>query len=102
MHAAADERVAPRVGAWIETGDPTDGQLSPPAWGRGLKQRRQRLGFHDVAPRVGAWIETRFGHWSSPGVTSPPAWGRGLKHPGSAACQLSFHWNGRPPRGGVD
>ena len=37
--------------------------MSPPAWGRGLKQdwhKRSRLvnRDRDVAPRVGAWIET--------------------------------------------
>ena len=37
-----DIRVAPRVGAWIET-----------------STREKSLQFIGVAPRVGAWIETR-------------------------------------------
>ena len=80
-------RVAPRVGAWIETLTTSEGRryenVSPPAWGRGLKRveecgdevrslasppawgRGLKLGVDeraegalDVAPRVGAWIET--------------------------------------------
>ena len=56
--------VAPRVGAWIETVD-TDGNPtwteSHPAWVRGLKLHRpHRVNeIHQVAPRVGAWIETQ-------------------------------------------
>ena len=57
--------VAPRVGAWIETGqrDKSKGNMerSHPVWVRGLKpsyittiQKGKT-----VAPRVGAWIETR-------------------------------------------
>ena len=57
-------KVAPRVGAWIETVDgegvsslPTE---SLPAWERGLKLvvEAPDLGVLAVAPRVGAWIET--------------------------------------------
>ena len=59
--------VAPLVGAWIETGGQTDGRSRPstslPSWGRGLKlqhrARPQQLLF--VAPLVGAWIETASG-----------------------------------------
>src|SRR5690242_15044084 len=55
-------RVAPCVGAWIETDSqrlPYGNHASPPAWGRGLKQPYL----------TGADL----------GVASPPAWGRGLK-----------------------
>ena len=80
--------VAPRVGAWIETGLteryrsvkevsrpawarglkhgaqdwPAPPAGSRPAWARGLKRGRRR-GLRNrplVAPRVGAWIETRW------------------------------------------
>ena len=59
-------RVAPRVGAWIETA--TNGVNAPlaeshPVWVRGLKQPDYWV--YDmpgrVAPRVGAWIETAAG-----------------------------------------
>ena len=78
--------VAPRVGAWIETGlgGGTDAAMSEsrPAWARGLKHpsgQHSRFPFasrpawarglkphsegallkvQEVAPRVGAWIET--------------------------------------------
>ena len=57
------EKVAPYVGAWIETECETDkaGYLvSHPTWVRGLKHplsdgKRKDAG---VAPYVGAWIET--------------------------------------------
>ena len=60
--------VAPRAGAWIETGQEIDDLgllgMSPLARGRGLK-----LGtcdavplFPPVAPRAGAWIETSERH----------------------------------------
>src|SRR5438270_820063 len=56
--------VAPRVGAWIETcagaGPRTGCRTSRPAWARGLKLINTviaKIGLH-VAPRVGAWIET--------------------------------------------
>ena len=54
--------VAPRVGAWIETGhsDRTSGSLN-------------------VAPRVGAWIETHKGVEHPIYHTSHPVWVRGLK-----------------------
>ena len=78
-------RVAPRVGAWIETlhNQITQNRpLSHPVWVRGLKQHlfptlifgllshpvwvrglklfavEQAVYFDFVAPRVGAWIET--------------------------------------------
>ncbi len=55
--------VAPRVGAWIETVDRekklTD-PMSHPVWVRGLKLEVTLSNNSDykVAPRVGAWIET--------------------------------------------
>ena len=100
-------RVAPRVGAWIETHlcrYAVDRPMSHPVWVRGLKLVK-RLGvveFVVVAPRVGAWIETerglqgllvqgvapRVGAWietqyyalKSQGIPSHPVWVRGLKH----------------------
>ena len=54
---------------------------SPPAGGRGLKQRMavfQRARAR-VAPRRGAWIETTAGGNDSLVSKSPPAGGRGLK-----------------------
>ena len=55
--------VAPRVGAWIETG-----------------HRPYARAICTVAPRVGAWIETsdQKGRLQS-GQMSPLAWGRGSK-----------------------
>ena len=56
-------RVAPRVGAWIETKVlqlmKEDGR-SHPVWVRGLKRTLARKVdvLNAVAPRVGAWIET--------------------------------------------
>ena len=57
------DRVAPRTGAWIETGEINILEvkgLSPPARGRGLKQVEVEIENtrHYVAPRTGAWIET--------------------------------------------
>ena len=59
-----NERVAPRVGAWIETFE--------------FEAREHGL---IVAPRVGAWIETlsRVMVTTKP-LTSHPVWVRGLKH----------------------
>jgi len=76
-------QVAPRAGAWIETIDRRDENiklLSPPARGRGLKQKRATWPSRNsrVAPRAGAWIETKAGDLAE----------QKLK--------------GRPPRGGVD
>ena len=57
------QKVAPRVGAWIETYLTLADiklALSHPVWVRGLKQRRKNCREKNcrVAPRVGAWIET--------------------------------------------
>ena len=81
---AFQECVAPHVGAWIETEEYLAlrrSEMSPPMWGRGLKQ----LWFFEncfhkfVAPHVGAWIETSQGARNAAMVESPPMWGRGLK-----------------------
>jgi len=110
MKAAWKEvRVAPRVGAWIETkfvtGNLPEAAESHPAWVRGLKLYEIKRGRKQivVAPRVGAWIETlpdlqpfrlrrvapRVGAWIETGIlpyfsalvlASHPAWVRGLKH----------------------
>src|SRR5882724_2891527 len=98
--------VAPRAGAWIETGRSIGQRVgpsqSPPARGRGLKRREvafaadvaasppargrglkpgwsavRRIAV--VAPRAGAWIETRMPGSPRPSSGSPPARGRGLK-----------------------
>ena len=95
-----DDRVAPRVGAWIETscwpghdafGDrPSRGGVdrneeivddaAPLAWGRGSKRHgADREGEQAVAPRVGAWIETMLIGRRRHQGWSPLAWGRGSK-----------------------
>ena len=92
------------MGAWIETPDRWQGELSAlslPAWGRGLKQAMGAVcpcGL-DVAPRVGAWIETPDRWQGELSALSLPAWGRGLKPSGGNA---SISIQGRSPRGGVD
>jgi len=58
-----DQGVAPRAGAWIETGwqqSHHDGARSRPVRARGLKLLLHRHELHGagVAPRAGAWIET--------------------------------------------
>ena len=79
-------RVAPRVGAWIETLTTSEGRryenVSPPAWGRGLKRFRHGVvDKHLVSPP--AWgrglkrVEECGDEVRS--LASPPAWGRGLK-----------------------
>ena len=76
-------RVAPRVGAWIETvklAAVNGYATSRPAWARGLKQIQQgESAFEAVAPRVGAWIETTKRIFMSLPYWSRPAWARGLK-----------------------
>ena len=65
MHKKKTKKVAPRVGAWIETGKTKKKikkRKSRPAWARGLKRGdgvSNRFS-PPVAPRVGAWIETDF------------------------------------------
>ena len=56
-------KVAPRVGAWIETSirkQVCRSYLSHPVWVRGLKPKpNKKVDTSEiVAPRVGAWIET--------------------------------------------
>ena len=63
-HMYYRHRVAPRVGAWIET-----------VWTCGAVAQRS------VAPRVGAWIETSSTRKSATPRRSLPVWERGLKHP---------------------
>ena len=76
-------KVAPRVGAWIET-----------------HSNPRSRGFPPVAPRVGAWIETKS---NAPTNTvtreSHPVWVRGLK----LACLIVMRQNNRrTPCGCVD
>ena len=64
QRAVLSSLVAPRVGAWIETGRMAirkSLQASLPVWERGLKPTHPTkvLQACSVAPRVGAWIETR-------------------------------------------
>ena len=76
-------KVAPHVGAWIETYSP-DGDrrimVSLPTWERGLKRL---LG---LALRGSPW--------------SPPTWERGLKLAGMQGRKLGAYR--RSPRGSVD
>ena len=58
------EKVAPHVGAWIETTRTSElfmELMSLPMWERGLKLQSHANLFTviSVAPHVGAWIETR-------------------------------------------
>ena len=77
-------KVAPRVGAWIEThaaAGLSRAQTSHPVWVRGLKhtiEERKFLG-KIVAPRVGAWIETLMLSRCASALMSHPVWVRGLK-----------------------
>ena len=77
--------VAPHVGAWIETKDPTAfyicSLVAPHvgAWietGFALLTEDQQR----VAPHVGAWIETCKRSCSRIRWESRPTWARGLKH----------------------
>ena len=64
LDIAGIQKVAPRVGAWIETvlyaSVVATEAKSHPVWVRGLKLEllELRVCAHIVAPRVGAWIET--------------------------------------------
>ena len=60
---ARNDKVAPRVGAWIETTSPQANMA-----GHGI-----------VAPRVGAWIETDKVVQEEVSEESHPVWVRGLK-----------------------
>ena len=112
-------KVAPYVGAWIETkrrfanvatskSHPTwvrglklepiqgyaSGTESHPTWVRGLKRLPVRcLPFRsEVAPYVGAWIETQRRCRARDGIGSHPTWVRGLKLPntnGHTSSRLS-------------
>ena len=55
-------RVAPYVGAWIET-----------------RKGEYTFTLSGVAPYVGAWIETAFPEWYNNNMESHPTWVRGLK-----------------------
>ena len=70
------QKVAPRVGAWIETTIEGVNLLSL-----------------SVAPRVGAWIETTFAYYSHGQVGSHPVWVRGLKlhNKGNEKCIFLSH-----------
>jgi len=74
--------VAPRAGAWIETG-------------RGEQIYHKRK----VAPRAGAWIETTSPSPGDRANSSPLAQGRGLKLVREPQLQ---RLKGRPSRRGVD
>ena len=77
-------KVAPRVGAWIETLDSAEGRrmaLSPPVWGRGLKLAGcADCTANDGSPPVwGRGLKLVVGGVGSCMYMSPPVWGRGLK-----------------------
>ena len=77
-------RVAPRVGAWIETASRLETHyhiMSLPVWERGLKHtiNNRPVIVLFVAPRVGAWIETLSEYATGLRATSLPVWERGLK-----------------------
>ena len=77
--SATPRRVAPRVGAWIET-TPRCPFVAPRvgAWIE-TSCTAAPIGWRRVAPRVGAWIETPSpALWTSP-MASLPVWERGLK-----------------------
>ena len=105
IRARIDCRVAPYVGAWIETLTPSlfassawshpmwvrglkpamlnveqGGEPSHPMWVRGLKRMSfsSTLMYH-VAPYVGAWIETIVSGATGLASKSHPMWVRGLK-----------------------
>jgi len=88
---AEGKAVAPRVGAWIETG--REAELAPPptvaprvgAWIETQKVSRAQQKKR-VAPRVGAWIETKASEAALEALASRPAWARGLKHEHGKCC----------------
>ena len=77
------QRVAPRAGAWIETGDP-----------------KHLAAGTQVAPRAGAWIETSVSAWPCIKAEVAPRAGAWIE----TARKGGPHYANRrrPPRGGVD
>ena len=79
-----EAKVAPYVGAWIET-IPTFSLVpsvkSHPTWVRGLKPNQliNSVVAPFVAPYVGAWIETGEAPRARAVLSSHPTWVRGLK-----------------------
>ena len=123
MSITSTSPVAPRVGAWIETGQRREWVAcvwSRPAWARGLKHHHlnrdsclrrvaPRVGAWietdqppcaltpaQVAPRVGAWIETVVGQFCTNFLASRPAWIETL------LSNIIATLKGRAPRGRVD
>ena len=97
--------VAPRVGAWIETTgyyQGVDRALVAPrvgAWIETCPSKLMRLR-PEVAPRVGAWIETTVRLSAFIWRVSLPVWERGLKPPaGSLRPCAALR---RSPCGSVD
>ena len=77
-------RVAPYMGAWIETIDakPTSAHtLSLPTWGRGLKQAILALeeSAQESLPTWGRGLKRVCGLFALVSRLSLPTWGRGLK-----------------------
>ena len=66
--------VAPHVGAWIETDFISF----------------NRMFYNIVAPHVGAWIETLTLTKSLPRDSSRPTWARGLKHVLDLSCTCKW------------
>ena len=85
--------VAPRVGAWIETGcaweQKPDKRVAPRvgAWIETVMSRCTSAMEH-VAPRVGAWIETLEAAKYVVAQWSHPVWVRGLKHICTGICSV--------------
>ena len=97
-------RVAPRVGAWIETCAICTRQRNTTVAPRVGAWIETVIGTFNavaifVAPRVGAWIETFDIRWQTECSESHPVWVRGLK----LCAQLNTQaQSGRTPCGCVD
>ena len=99
------DAVAPRVGAWIETqvvGELRFQRESLPVWERGLKLLILEVVYTliPVAPHVGAWVETGSSASVCQYGRSLPMWERGLKPLGVVLCDLNAYR--RSPCGSVD
>ena len=97
-------RVAPRVGAWIETYAPLTDSIRlgvAPRVGAWIETEKKMWASIDVmvAPRVGAWIETPLGVLIQSTEKSHPVWVRGLKLSGYIKPEVRFC---RTPCGCVD
>ena len=99
-----DDRVAPRVGAWIETGTigfKIGAIMVAPRVGAWIETAfiLVLVASSEVAPRVGAWIETFITRNPGPVYLSHPVWVRGLKLP---TAIIAAKHGSRTPCGCVD